>query len=122
MKKTIDVVQKKQRSDRRLLRLEIFIGFFSMMLFFVALCIATCLSLSTEWRVFWIIVGLIPFLIAIPIMLRIEQIAGFYQCKKCNYKHIPSFKSVCFAMHMGRTRYLMCPRCKNKSWHRKTLE
>ena len=49
------------------------------------------------------------------------QVAGYYQCKKCGHKYIPTYKEVKMAMHMGRTRYLKCPCCKQKSWNKKVI-
>ena len=31
------------------------------------------------------------------------------------------FKSVLWAMHVNRTRYLKCPKCEKKSWNKKVL-
>lgn len=49
------------------------------------------------------------------------QLAGYYECRKCNYKYIPSYNSVLFAMHTGRTRYMKCPHCGKKSWQKKVI-
>ena len=61
---------------------------------------------------------IIVFLVCL-LAIRIEQVAGYYECPNCNYKYIPSYKSVLMASHVGRTRKMVCPKCKNKSWHKK---
>ena len=54
-------------------------------------------------------------------MLKIEQTAGYYECKECNHKYVPEYNSVFWAMHVGRTRYMKCPKCGKKSWQKKVI-
>ncbi|MBE6541257.1 MAG: hypothetical protein E7672_02290 [Ruminococcaceae bacterium] len=68
-----------------------------------------------------ILAGLVPLLVATPFAIRIEQKAGYYLCKKCGHKHIPQYGSVFWAMHMGRTRYMKCPKCNRRSWQKKVI-
>ena len=75
-----------------------------------------------EWtRVIIVVAGMLPLLIAVPFMIRIEQTAGYYKCGCCGHCYIPSFKAVFLSKHMGRTRYMTCPECGEKSWQRKVL-
>lgn len=53
--------------------------------------------------------------------IKIEQIAGYYECKECGHKYMPTFKAIFLSMHMGRTRYMRCPECGKKSWQKKVL-
>ena len=59
---------------------------------------------------------------AYDIALKIEQTAGYYECQKCGHKYIPTFNSVMWAMHFGRTRYMKCPECNKRSWQKKVLK
>ena len=63
----------------------------------------------------------IIFLIAVFIALKFEIDAGYYECKKCHHKFIPTYKEVMLAPHMSTIRYLKCPKCNKKSWQRKVL-
>ena len=75
-----------------------------------------------DWlRILLIVVGFVPFIIGILLAIRIEQTAGYYECEKCHYKYIPTYNSVLFAMHNGRTRYMKCPKCNQKSWQKKVI-
>ena len=55
------------------------------------------------------------------VLLRVEQIAGYYECNKCQYKYIPAYKKINLAPHLGRTRYMKCPKCNKRSWNKKVL-
>lgn len=61
------------------------------------------------------------FLITGFIALKFEVDAGYYECKKCHNKFIPTYKEALFAMHMSTTRYLKCPKCHKKSWAKKVM-
>ena len=45
----------------------------------------------------------------------------FYKCANCGHRHIPSYTSVFLAMHVNRTRYMKCPKCRKFSWQKKVL-
>ncbi len=68
-----------------------------------------------------ICVSTIIFVIAGLIALKFELDAGYYECKKCHHKFIPTYKEVLFAMHMSTTRYLKCPECNKRSWAKKVM-
>ena len=68
-----------------------------------------------------ICVSTIIFLIAGFISLKFEVDAGYYECKKCHHKFIPTYKEALFAMHMSTIRYLKCPNCHKRSWAKKVM-
>lgn len=89
-------------NDRRLLRLEILIGIFSIIILLGFTFVASFVEMEAWIRIILIISGFIPALIGIAFALKIEQIAGYYECKKCGHKYILTYKSVFLAMHMNR--------------------
>ena len=75
-----------------------------------------------DWqRVIIILSGVIPAFVGFFYATRIEQVAGYYECKCCGHKYVPTYKAISMAMHMGRTRYLKCPNCGKKSWQKKVI-
>ena len=117
----LEMKKQKEEVDKKMLHLETVIGFISCITFLVLVYVASFIEMSALVRVLLIIFGSVVFAIGMYNALKIEQTAGYYECAKCNYKYIPSYKSVLFAMHYGRTRYMKCPRCNEKSWNKKTL-
>lgn len=63
----------------------------------------------------------ILYIIAAFISLKFEVDAGYYECKNCHHKFVPTYKDVMFSVHMGTTRNLKCPECKKKSWAKKVM-
>jgi len=117
----LQMTKLKEERDKELLILEIFIGVIVSVIMFLCIFIASFVSMPDWVRVVLIIAGIIPFAIGICYALRIEQIAGYYECNKCHYKYVPTYLSVLFAMHVNRTRYLKCPHCNEKSWNKKVI-
>lgn len=120
----IEMVREKEQSDKRLLAMEIVIGVVSAVFMLTLIGIGVALKeTGAQMWVFWLLVaaGLVQFLICTMFAIRIEQVAGYYECQKCGHKHIPSFGAVFIAMHMGRTRYMKCPECGKRSWQKKVI-
>ncbi len=117
----LELKKQKEESDKRLLSIEIVIGVLISIIFFALVFIASLVEMKEWLRITLILTGFIPFIIMIPFAIRIEQTAGYYECQKCHYKYVPSYNSVLFAMHKGRTRYMKCPKCGEKSWNKKIL-
>ena len=117
----LEMVKQKEQADKRLLALEIFIGVVVSLVLFAVVFVASFVQMADWLRIVLIITGIIPFAIGIAYALRIEQVAGYYQCAKCGYRYVPTYKSVLLAMHINRTRYMRCPKCNQKSWQKKVI-
>ena len=116
-----EMVQQKEAADKRLLSLEIFIGILVTVILLSLMFVASFVPMADWLKVVLILVGLITFIVGASYGLKIEQVAGYYECAKCGYRHVPKYSSVFFAMHIGRTRYMKCPECGEKSWQKKVL-
>lgn len=117
----IEMVKQKEESDKRLLSIEIVIGVLISIIFFTLVFIASLVEMKDWLRITLILTGFIPFIIMIPFAIRIEQTAGYYECQKCHHKYIPTYRSVLWAMHINRTRYMKCPKCNQRSWQKKVI-
>lgn len=118
----LDLAKKEEAQNKKMMIYEYVIGFISSITFLVLMF---TLSYAIENQVVRIILFIIAFLILIvgvSFALKIETETGYYECKKCHHKYIPSYKSVYFAMHYGTTRYLKCPKCHKKSWNKKVMK
>lgn len=117
----LEMVRLKEQRDKELLVMEIFIGVMISMIMVTCILIASLVSMQDWLRVILIMIGIIPFAIGIFYAIRIEQIAGYYECEHCHYKYVPTYKNVLFANHINRTRKMKCPKCHRKAWHKKVI-
>ena len=117
----LEMVEQKAENDKRLLLLEWVIGILATIVLFVPICIGAFVPMEEWQKTIVIFSGFIPAFLGYYFAVKIEQIAGYYECKHCKHKYVPSNKAMTLAMHMGRTRYLKCPKCHQKSWSKKVL-
>ena len=118
----LEMTKAKEESDKRLLNLEILIGVLALIILFSLIAVASFFEIPDWLRMLLIVAGFIIFTISMFFGLRIEQVAGYYECRECHHKYVPTFKSVNLAMHCGRTRYMKCPKCGKRSWQKKVLK
>ena len=117
----LEMVKEKEKNDKLLLRCEILMGVVCISIMLALTAVASLVAMKESLRILLILIGLVPLLIACPFMLKIEQIAGYYECKECGHKYVPTYSSVFYSMHINRTRYMKCPECNKRSWHKKVI-
>nr|MCR4790545.1 helix-turn-helix domain-containing protein [Treponemataceae bacterium] len=86
----LEMAKLKEEKDKLLLLLEIVFCLIHSILFFAIILIVSYLSMSGKIKIAIIIADVLLFLVTAFFMLGIEQKAGFYECKKCGHKYIPS--------------------------------
>ena len=117
----LEMCKQKEKSDKNMLTAAIFIGLFATIILLSFCLFAGFFEMKVWLRVLLIVIGFIIAFVGFFFAVKIEQIAGYYQCGKCGHQYIPTYKQVNLAMHMGRTRYLKCPHCGQKSWNKKVI-
>lgn len=120
-KNLLEMIRQKEEIDKRLLAIEWVLGVLSLIILLVPIIVAAYLPIEDSLRLVLVFSGFIPAIIGFCFSMRIEQIAGYYQCKICGHKYVPTFKAVNLAMHIGRTRYMKCPECHKWSWQKKVI-
>ena len=118
----LEMTRLKEEKDRQLLHMEVVIGIISVILFLTIIVVASLIQMDDWVRLLLIGIDFITFLPICLLMLKIEQVAGYYECDKCHHKYVPTYFNMNKAPHMGRTRYLKCPKCGKKSWNKKVIK
>ena len=117
----LEIKKAKEEADKRLLTMEFVMGIATVIMFVAIVAIASSVEMQ-EWIRLLILGSSTFFVFIIALFLvRVEQVAGYYECAKCHHKYVPTYSSVTWAMHMGRTRYMKCPECGKKSWQKKVI-
>ncbi len=123
-KTILEMRSMKEQNDRLLLHMETLLCTVSVT-FLLAMC-ALAKYLETRGAEAWVLalviaVGVVQLIPCAVVCLRIEQLAGYYQCKACGEKWVPRFSQVFFAPHAGRTRKMTCPHCGKRVYHKKVV-
>ena len=117
----LEMAKLKEEKDKQLLKLEIVIGFTASITFFTLIFVASYIEMAMWLRILLIVIGSIIFAFGMANAIKIEQTAGYYECSDCHQKYIPTYQSVLWAQHMGRTRKMRCPKCGQKNWQKKVI-
>ena len=116
-----ELKRMEKETNRRLLSLEVVIGWISAVSFAALLFAASYAQIETWTRILLICIGAAILAFGAYQCLRIEHDAGYYECRNCGKRYVPEMKSIVLAMHIGRSRRLKCPYCGKTNYHKKTL-
>lgn len=121
--KNLNEIDKLELEKNKLLfRAENVIGWTSVIAFLSSMFGVAYGDLGSVLNTVYIVSGTTLLLVGGSAALKIEQVAGYYKCTKCGHEEVPeSYLKVFFAPHIGRTRYMKCPKCNKYAWHKKTL-
>ena len=117
----IDMIKHKEQSDKKMLKLEIVVGYISSITFLILIFVASYVEMQNWIKIILIAFGIITFAVGMYNCIKIEQTAGYYECAKCHYKYVPTYSNVLWSMHINRTRYMKCPKCNQRSWQKKVI-
>jgi transcriptional regulator with XRE-family HTH domain len=121
-KKLLEMIKEKEQCDKRLLTMEWVIGGLSMIILFVPIFISAYAPLPEWQKLLVMFSGFIHAIVGFSLTMKVEQVAGYYACKHCGHRYVPELKAMYAAPHMGRTRWMRCPACGQKSWQKKVLQ
>ena len=110
-----------KRNTKFLLLTEWIIISFSIIILLASCLVFEYINISKIWKIFILCFGFIISFIGFFISIIIETKVGFYECRHCSNKYIPTYNQVLWTIHMGRTRYMKCPKCGKKSWNKKVI-
>ncbi len=117
----LEMKRQVEEKNRQLLRTEYLIGGPATVAGLVMCAVAAFVEMPTGLRIGLITFALVMILAVAFIAVGIEQKAGYYECQKCRHRHVPTYWQTNLAMHIGRTRYMKCPKCGARSWQKKVL-
>lgn len=120
-KALLEMVKKEETQNKKLMMYENVIGFGSTISFLIQILVAVFFVKNSTAQILLFILAFAFLIIGVSFALKIEAETGYYECQKCHNKYVPKYSSVYFAMHLGTTRYMKCPKCGKKSWQKKVM-
>ena len=110
-----------EEKNRQMLRVEYLISFPTVIAGLFMCFVASYVEMPAWLRIALIAFSFVMIFAVAFIAVGIEQKAGYYECQKCHHRHVPTYWQTNLAMHIGRTRFMKCPECGQRSWQRKVL-
>lgn len=117
----ISMKKEIEEKNRQLLEAEIWISIPTVIAGLFMCMVAAYVEMPVWVRAGLIVFALLMILAIAFVAIKIEQVAGYYECKKCGHRYVPTYWQVNLAPHIGRTRFMKCPECGQKSWQKKFL-
>lgn len=118
----LEMAAKDELNNRRLLNAMYVIEILNIIILVSVIMLAQYFINDTILKNVVCVITTIICLLGMFYGLKLEVDAGYYECKNCHYKFIPTYKQAFLSIHMGTTRKLKCPKCNKRVWQRKVLK
>lgn len=113
-------MKDEKKFNKQMFKVEAVIGIAACVLTITMVGLAAALMETQPTISAWMIaISIVCFVVICLGLTKIEQVVGYYVCRDCHHKHVPGYNEVLWSMHLGRTRYMRCPKCKKMSWQKK---
>jgi len=113
--------QALEEKNRQMLKIEKQMSLPTIISGIVLAFVASFAEMALWVRAVLIVLSVVQIVTIAFIAVGIEQKAGYYECQHCHHRYVPTYWQTNLAPHIGRTRYMKCPKCGRRSWHKKVL-
>ena len=113
---------KQEEIKNKKIMMNMWVTGISVLIFYLGIITLACLTLE-EGPILGTVIcsSTVIFVLVCFYLLKLEVEAGYYECKNCHHRFIPSYFEALWAPHMSTTRYLKCPKCNKRSWSKKVM-
>ena len=121
-KRTEELMEELTKKNKKLLYGSYALVTVSVLFYLFSVFVASFVAEKSESAVKLIV--FVPVLILFAglfVAFRMEIDAGYYECKNCRHKFVPTYKAAMLAAHTPKKRYLKCPECSTKTWAKKVM-
>ena len=117
----VELAKQEELKNKKIMT-NMWVTGISVLIFYLGILTLACLTLE-EGPVLGIIICSSTVLLVLVCfyLLKLEVEAGYYECKDCHHRFVPSYLAALNAPHMSTTRYLKCPKCGKRTWCKKTM-
>jgi transcriptional regulator with XRE-family HTH domain len=119
--KLLDNVSKERSRNKKLLITEQIIAITLIIQLLTMALVVSFLEMKDNIRIIMLLIVVIPLFIIVFALCIIEVHSGYFECKHCHERFVPSEKDFIMGTHTLTTRYLKCPKCGKKSFCKKRL-
>ena len=117
----IMTLMEERKREKKKLIISILVGLSVIIPAFTLIFVAAFADLSEATRIVLIVIGLVALVLGIIPTCILDKDAGYYECKHCGHRFVPSFGAYIIGIHTLTTRHLKCPKCGKRSFCKKRL-
>ena len=117
----VSVIEKEREENKKKIIVELMVGIPCVIAILSIFMMAGLLNIEEYQRVLLIVFGFILLFVAIFGLCYLDKDIGYFECKHCKNRFVPTFKEYIFGIHGTAWRRLKCPKCGKVSNCRKKL-
>lgn len=117
----LETFEREKKMNRINIIGEIIIGVVLIILGLIAILIISFVPMSVLLRILLIILTLICECVGTVGLVILDANVGYYECKACHERFVPTMKQYVFGLHTMTKRKLLCPKCGKKTWCSKRI-
>lgn len=117
----IDIIKKEREENKKKIMIEVLIGIPCIVSMLSLFIMAGLLNIEDYQRIIMLVIGFICVFCSVIGLSIFDKNIGYYECKHCKERFIPTFGCYINGMHGITWRRLRCPSCGKVSNCRKKL-
>ena len=117
----IDIIKKEREENKKKIMIEVLIGIPCIVSMLSLFIVAGLLNIEDYQRIIILVIGFICVCCSVIGLSILDRNIGYYECKHCKERFIPTFGCYINGMHGITWRRLRCPSCGKVSNCRKKL-
>ena len=115
-------LSRQEENKNKIIMTTMWILVITTMIFYMGILLLAVITLEEGPILGGIIVVSTLITVAVAFYgLKLEVEAGYYECKNCHHKFVPTYFKALIVPHKSTTRYLKCPKCNKRTWSKKTM-
>ena len=117
----IDIIKKEREENKKKIMIEVLIGIPCIVSMLSLFIMAGLLNIEDYQRIIMLVIGFICVCCSVIGLSILDRNIGYYECKHCKERFIPTFGRYINGLHGITWRRLRCPSCGKVSNCRKKL-
>ena len=117
----IDIIKKEREENKKKIMIEVLIGIPCIVSMLSLFIMAGLLNIEDYQRIIMLVIGFICVCCSVIGLSILDRNIGYYECKHCKERFIPTFGCYINGLHGITWRRLRCPSCGKVSNCRKKL-
>lgn len=117
----IDIIKKEREENKKKIMIEVLIGIPCIVSMLSLFIVAGLLNIEDYQRIIILVIGFICVCCSVIGLSILDRNIGYYECKHCKERFIPTFGCYINGLHGITWRRLRCPSCGKVSNCRKKL-
>ena len=117
----LELAHQDEMKNRKLMA-NMWVLLITDFIFYISIILLACFTLEEGVILGTIIcIFTIVFVLVAFYGLKLEVDAGYYECRRCHNRFVPSYLSAMLAPHIHTIRYMKCPKCNRRTWAKKVM-